>query len=647
MYATDKKQQILDAVNDEQKLPVINYKGASIVLAGAGAGKTRTIIARAGYMIEDGVDPRSILIFTFTKKAANELRERIMQEIGAVGSLITTGTYHSFCCRILRQNIEQLGIWKSNFSIFDAEDSLRILKGIDQEYKEKHEFKVEYIQGQISDWKEEMISADVARQTCGNNTYLRICADYYKKYSNELIRQNALDFDDLIYVAIRLLEKFPAIKAAMNSHFKYVIADEAQDSSPRDLELIEHLMGDNKNICLVGDDFQSIYGFRGSDIEAFFDFVEKYDLKKFYLSQNYRSTQTIVNAAQSVIDKNPRQFKKNLFSENGCGMPITMYSVKSQKGEAQRVTKIVKALIKTKTIDSYKDIAVLYRMNYQSRMIEESFLYNNIPYHMLSGLPFYSRMEIKDIMAYMRLLVNPQDKVAFERAIQVPHRGIGIKTIESLNSCISAVPNGIMSVDQLITVLRSCAKGRAAKGIKQFTAILETLNKEKDTSPPRILINTLLDVTKYLPYLEEKEEREDYESRVKNIQELLSMADNYNSLNEMVGDFSVTENKTEVSQEENKDGVNMITIHGSKGLEFKVVILIGCNENTIPMYKAIQMGEVEEERRLFYVGLTRAKEKIFLIRSNSSVFQGVPRVHIESRFIDEIDDEYLERRTVE
>lgn len=646
MYALNRKEEILRSVNDEQKLPVQDYKGPSIVLAGAGAGKTRTIVARAAYMIEDGVDPSSILIFTFTKKAANEIKERILNEIGVIGGAITTGTYHSFCSRVLRHNIEKFGLWTRSFSIFDAEDSLKLIKKIKKEKYEEAVYKTKSIASCISGWKEKMINADTAVRN-SRNDFSKTCAGIYQEYSKELITQNAVDFDDLIYLTIRLFEQFPETKQVINDYFKYIIADEAQDSSPRDLELITHLMGDDHNICLVGDDFQSIYGFRGSDIESFFDFVEKYDLKKFYLSQNYRSTQTIVDAAQSVIEKNPKQFKKNLFSENAYGDPITVYSVKSPNSEAQKVVQIIKALMRAGEVQSYSDIAVLYRISAQSRGVEDAFLKDSIPYHMLSGTPFYARMEIKDIMAYLRLLVNPRDKVAFARAIQTPSRGIGEKSLETINSCVFDPSNVIITTDDLIKALKPCAKGRAKKGVNDFVAVLETINTQKDVSAPKDVIQTLLNVTKYLEKLEEKEEPEDYDKRYDNIQELITLASEYQFLSDLLSDFTVSENQAELTEEADKDGVNMLTIHGSKGLEFKVVILVGCGEGGLPCIGAIMEGEVEEERRLFYVGLTRAKEKVFLTYSRRRNNKGFPVEQEESRFVNEIKDSYYNRRVIE
>ena len=396
-----RKDKILNELNEQQRLPVMDYEGASIVIAAAGSGKTKTLVARTAYMIEDGVNPKNILLFTFTRKGADEIKERIVKCIGEKGKRVTVGTYHSFCVRLLRHYVEALGIWDRNFSIYDAEDSEKMFKDILKNMGETAKgLTSSAVASQISRWKDLMMSVTNAETEAANekDSNKGIIAQVYRTYTEKMHAQNSMDFDDLIYVTIRLFEKFPDIKEEVNKQYRYITADEGQDSAPRDLELIYHLGGQDMNVCICADDFQAIYSFRGTNIDSFFEFIEQYKLKKFFLSRNYRSTQTIVDAAQSVIEHNQNQFEKEVYSKGAKGNPVVIYNVPDEKMEALRATQIVKAL-NNKGYD-LKDIAVLYRASYMSRKIEDAFVANGIRYRMLSGTPFYARKEIKDLIAY-------------------------------------------------------------------------------------------------------------------------------------------------------------------------------------------------------------------------------------------------------
>lgn len=635
------KEKILEKLNEQQRLPVIDYEGASIILAGAGSGKTATIVARTAYMIEDGIPASQILLFTFTRKGANEIKDRVMANIGAKAKGVTVGTYHSFCCRLLRKHIESLnGPWTRKFSIFDADDCEALIKEIVKD-DDRIDMKPGAILSAISGWKEKMMTPQEAlteAQGLDDETGAAV-ADIYKIYAAKLRELNAVDFDDLIFLTIKLFEQCPDIKKKINNRYHYITADESQDSSPRDLELIYHLGGTLMNICLVGDDWQSIYGFRGSDISSFFYFVKEFELKKFYLERNYRSTKTIVNASKAVIAKNHDQFKKDVFSENADGRPITLYTMPNEEGEANRVTQIVKALNHHGI--ALNDIAILYRLSYLSRKVEDSFLANGIEYRMLSGTPFYSRKEIKDIMAYLRFVINPNDQLAFERAITRPKRGIGEKTLLKIVTCFYGVDYDMISLQRMKDVLESGAvKGKTKKSFENFVAIVEELNEQRDVLPPKEMVELVLTTTGYLEFLK-NEDKESYDDRLGNIKELCEIASKYDSLEDFVGNMAVNEADAEKEEEGPDNKINMMTIHGSKGLEFKAVIVIGCNQGTLPHYKAVMEGNIEEERRLFYVAMTRAKELLFLTRPKTTFVRGVPMNQSPSVFLREIGSKHL------
>lgn len=632
------EQEILAPLNEQQRKPVVDFDGPQIILAGAGAGKTKTIVAKAQNMLNHGVKPERVLIFTFTRKGADEIRSRIVAGIGDKGTHIVMGTYHSFCGRLLRRYVENLGSWTRNFSIYDADDSKELLSKIIKDIKDPdNTIRPAQAAHTISHWKERMMSPQDAAQEA-DSAYYRFIADVYKKYAEALRASNAMDFDDLIYYTIRLFEQFPEIRERVSSRYDYVIADESQDSSPRDLELIYHLSYPKMNVCLVGDDFQSIYGFRGADIDAFFYFVEEFKLKKFELGRNYRSTQTIVNAAASVIANNQKQFEKTIFSKKEVGSQIISYAMNSFKEEALRVVQIVKAMQK-KGIE-LSEIAVLYRMSFLSRTIEEAFISNSVPYKMISGTPFYARKEIKDVLSYLRFCLNPNDQVSMARALSRPKRGVGEASLNKINSCLFANDCAIMSIDELEQTYESTShfglKGKAKKGWENFFETIKLIKEDIDNgSTPVEIITRTIALTKYFDFLKE-EDPATYDDRRHNLSELLNVASNYESIEEFVNNMVL--NETDADEDGNKaERVNMMTIHGSKGGEWKVVIVVGCNQGILPHLKAPR----EEERRLMYVAMTRAKEYLFLTRAKVMMQQGQPVPQEPSEFIAEIDKQYI------
>ena len=643
-----KKEQILASLNEQQKLPVLNYRGPSIVIAGAGSGKSHCVVSRTAYMIEDGVPASQILVFTFTNKAARELQDRVANRIGYKAEAVTVSTYHSFCVRILRQYVEELGLsWNRNFCIYDTDDKNDVLRKIlkDQTDDKIKDMKLEpaKVGAKISKWKERMISPQMAQQS--NVEYDQIVGLLYEQYQLAMADSNAFDFDDLIYFVIRLFERCPEVLAAINKRYLYITADESQDSSARDLQLIEYLGGTEMNICLVGDDWQSIYGFRGADINAFFEFVEKHHLKQYKLERNYRSTQTIVKAAQSLIEHNPRQFSKNAFSENDKGSSIVRFDAQDPEAEAILATKIAKVYHREYNIP-YENMAILYRLSKQARPIEDAFLCNNVPYEKLSGVPFYGLAEIKDIMSYLRLLINPMDSIALQRIINVPARGIGEKSVAKLiSACQLDGIYDILSLEDVLNALEQAADTLTAKpkkGVLQFISVMRQLSDAAATLSPAEMIDQVRWLTEYDDYLKKKD-AEAYRDRQENIEELRELASDAVSMFDFVNGMALNE-KIAYDHQNTDSGVKLMTIHGAKGLEYQLVILIGANEETLPHKFARSEESVAEERRLFYVALTRAKEYMFITRPNMTKVKNVYELATPSRFLDEIDSQYIKRR---
>ena len=627
---TSAKETILSKLNDAQKLPVKNYEGASVVVSGPGSGKSRMLVARAAYMIEDGVNPKSMLMFTFTNKAAKELKERVHAQIGKAAKGITVGTYHSFCSRILRMYCDKIG-WTDKFTIYDTEDVEKVLKNLVPDG-----LKVEVVMKEISCYKDHMISPKMARDMALNGDE-RVMASIYTNYMAALKSLNAFDFDDLIYYAIRIFENFPEIQEHINSRYKYIMGDEAQDSSPRDLELIRRLGGTLFNVCLALDDDQSIYGFRGSEIEKVAEFAHKHNMKEYVLGQNYRSTQTVVNASREVIANNVSLFEKTIFTENDEGEPIFLMERQNPAAEAAAITAKIKHCIRDGY--KYKDIAILYRMSFLSRKIEECFMRQGIPYHMVSGNPFYGRMEVKDLLAYLKFISNPLDQIAFERAVNVPKRYIGETSLNKILSCQDALSSDIMKPESFLEACRAVKlKGKAKAGIAQFIAVCEKLQEDCTMVSPKDLVQELVDLIGYESYLHKFEE-ETAEDRMGNVKELINVAAEYTALSDFLNSMSLND-KDDGEDEEDDNKVTMMTMHASKGLEFPVVFVVGSNEGICPHWKSIESGDVPEERRLFYVAMTRAKERLFITNPKTIISKGTEVPRRPSRFLSEIPDKY-------
>lgn len=624
------KQNILDTLNEEQQQPVINYFGSQFVVAGPGAGKTHVIVSRTQYMILDGVNPSNILLFTFTNKAAKEIKKRIADKMGVdIASKITMGTYHSFCCRILRQYVSEdvLG-FNTNFSIFDIDDSKKVLIKVKEDNMDERE-----LSDYISKKKHKMISPQKAMENI-NDPF----AKCYGKYQDELWKQNAMDFDDLIYNCIKLLELYPHIKEKVNSKYKYISADEYHDSSSADIRLIQLLAGEEQNVCFILDDNQSIYGFRGADLRAVLNIDKIFpELKTFLLNRNYRSTDMIVNASKSLIKKNTKQIKKEIFTENEKGDPVIYIEEADPNYEALRVIKTIQ-LVRKKYNYNYKDIAILYRTATQSRPVEEMLLKYEMPYEILSGINFFERKEIKDIVSIISVINNSYNIERFSRIVNIPKRGIGAVTIEKI---INESRSDIVNID-LITATRNLLergeiKGKAKTGLTQFIEFIDYIRSVMDDLTIQELIANIIEKSNYYEYLKSEDE-EKYEDKVGNIVELIELSYNYNTIEEFLEKACLDRKEEENSD----DKVQLLTMHMSKGLEYPCVFIIGCNEGTCPHIRSMAFeSQIEEERRLFYVGMTRAEKNLFLLRPKRVMFNGFYSNARQSRFISEISDNYL------
>lgn len=629
----DTKEQILEKLNEQQKLPVINYPKSMAVIASAGSGKTFLITQRVAYMVLDGIKPENILMFTFTKKAAEEMKERIIKTVGEQAENLTVCTYHAFCVKLLRKYCYLIG-FSNPFSIYDPEQCFEIIMGILK--RNELDYDPGFVLSYISDCKLNMLSPDDAiASEVDNIEYAYI----YKEFQQILKAQNAFNFDDLIYFTIRILENFENVLCEVNSQYQYIMADEFQDSSTQDIRFIKLLAGKKFHLCMVGDNDQSIYAFRGADISAWEQFVKEHNVTVYKLEQNYRSTQTIVNASNSVIENNTKLFDKVAYSKGEVGASVVSFELDTHKKEATRITQIVKSCIK----QGYReeDIAVLYRMSYLGRTVEDSFLANGVNYHIVNGLPFYNRAEVKDLLSYLQVFNNPKDFTAICRALQVPKRGFGEKAIETLTFHFLNRTDEVKDVAAMKKVLMSC-EGLTAKqkiGMRNFIAIMEQIEINSAFMNPAMLIDYIAEAVNYREYIKKTKDAEEFEARWQIVQELIAIAKQSNDLQDLLESMAVGQEESDGKS----GGVTLTTIHSSKGLEWPIVIVMGCNEMQIPSFMAIKSHMEEEERRLFYVAMTRAKSFLFLTRHNKSNSRGTWRNYDESRFVKEINDKYIKR----
>ncbi|RDY24069.1 DUF3553 domain-containing protein [Romboutsia maritimum] len=639
----------LDTLNPAQREAVEKTDGPVLILAGAGSGKTRVLTTRIAHLMEDkGVQATNILAITFTNKAANEMRERVEETIpGANTKEMWISTFHSCCVRILRKDINRIG-YNRSFVIYDSGDQITLVKDCLKELNLSDKvFEPKSVISAISGAKDKLYNPKQFKAIHLSDNRMSKIADIYALYQDRLKRNSALDFDDLIYKTVELFKEEKEVLDFYRSRFKYIMVDEYQDTSKAQYELIKVLAKEHQNICVVGDDDQSIYGWRGADIRNILEFEKDYDdVHTVKLEQNYRSTQIILDAANTVISNNIERKRKKLWSEKKEGELIKIQLSDNEVDEADFIADTI-ARVARRDRRPYKDFAVLYRANAQARSIEDALNRSQIPYNIYGGTKFYERKEIKDLVAYLRVIQNPQDDISLKRIINVPRRGIGLRTIEKIEDRASLKQESIYSV--LIDIdTNSDISTKARASISGFVDIIGTLRTISTVYPVSKLIEKVLDTTGYLDELE-KDKSEDSQDRIDNLKEFISIALEFEQNNEekdlqtFLTSVALT---SEQSNDEENDKVSLMTIHTSKGLEFPVVFLTGMEEGLFPISRAVRSmndSEIEEERRLCYVGITRAKEELFMTLTKKRTLYGKTNPSIASRFMEELPLECIEK----
>ena len=624
---------MLETLNDRQLEAVATTEGPLLVLAGAGSGKTKVLTTRIAYLIkEKKVNPSNILAITFTNKAAKEMKSRVYQLLGKIASNIQISTFHSFGLLLIKENYEKLG-FKSNFTILDSDDSLTVIKKIMKEYNlDPKIYNPKAVRNKISSCKNELVDAKEFEKYAMTDFDKNVCR-VYKKYTSKLLNNNSLDFDDLLMLPIFLLKANPEILKNYQEKYKYILIDEYQDTNEAQYILSKMISAKYKNICVVGDESQSIYSFRGSNYRNILNFEKDYNKPKVVLlEENYRSTSNILNAANSVIKNNKQRKDKNLWTTNGDGTKIKYHKALNEKDEALYVVDEIKKMINDGV--SEKDIAILYRTNAQSRAMEEALLRENIAYKVVGSFYFYNRKEIKDLISYLKLIYNSYDDVSLMRVINTPKRGIGTKTIE--NIAIKASSLGVPMYEAI----------DSGKEL-EFKKMIEELKELKEKSSITELIDLILDKTGIKDELISEKSLE-ADIRLENLEEFKTITKNFEdrlgivSLEEFLEEISLVADIEE--HRNNTNVVTLMTIHSAKGLEFENVFIIGMEEGIFPHANSLfDDDQIEEERRLCYVAITRAKKKLWLINSQKRTIYGDISCNPTSRFINEIDEEYLDK----
>lgn len=643
---------IYDKLNKEQRIAVEHDKGPMLILAGAGSGKTRVLTHRVAYLIEErGVNPYNILALTFTNKAAKEMRERVDKIVGFGAENVWVSTFHSTCVRILRRWIESLGYARS-FTIYDSDDQKRLMKEVCKYLSiDTKNLKEKTILNVISKAKDELVTSDEFERRAAGDAQQRKYAAAYKEYQKRLKANNALDFDDLIFRTVELFRTNNEALEYYRRRFRYIMVDEYQDTNTSQFTFISLLAsytnesGETEhNLCVVGDDDQSIYKFRGANIRNILDFETSYpDAAVIKLEQNYRSTKSILSAANEVIHNNLGRKEKALWTDNGEGDPVSFTQYSTDLEEAASIVRDIAAGVESGG-RSYNDFAILYRTNAQSRVFEERLVTKNIPYRLVGGVNFYQRKEIKDILAYLRVIDNAQDNISVKRIINVPKRGIGLTTIDRIDEY--AVENGISFYQALTRAQSIPSVGRGIARLESFVALIEGLKSAASQSwQLENIIDEILEATGYLEEVREQEEEEKAQEREDNIGELVNKLSAY--VDDAEGEATLGGFLEEVSlvgdidsYSEDNNVVVLMTLHSAKGLEFPVVYMVGMEEGVFPGYMSINADnpelEIEEERRLCYVGITRAQKQLNLSAAAQRMLHGETQYNRPSRFIGEI-----------
>ena len=661
-HIDNSSDELLRGLNPQQQEAVAFSGAPLLVVAGAGSGKTRVLTRRIAYlMARRGVKPYEILAITFTNKAAGEMKERVTELVGPIAKSMWVSTFHSACVRLLRQEVERLG-YSSSFSIYDSADSQKLIQKVCETLNlDSKRYPPRQFQNAISNAKNEL-QTPYEFLSKATNQYDTITADVYTMYEKRLKQANAMDFDDLIMKTVEVLQKFPEAKARFRSRFRHILVDEYQDTNHAQYQLVKELTGDETDgfpiaeLCVVGDADQSIYGFRGATIRNILQFEVDYpNAKTVLLEQNYRSTQNILSAANAVISQNESRKEKNLWSDSGSGAPLIGYVAESEYDEAEFVKDEIRSL-QNKDESLPGDTAIFYRTNAQSRVFEEVFMRAAIPYKVVGGLRFYERKEVKDILAYLRVLANPTDEVSLRRIINLPKRGIGDRAIEEVDAF--AFTQGISFWDALLRVREATGvPNKASQSISDFTAMISALAVLVEIkTKPSTIIEAALEQSGLMKELANSSDPQD-EVRIENLQELVSASIEYEersfeelgedeviSLGGFLEKVSLVADADEIPDGEDHGGVvTLMTLHTAKGLEFPTVFLTGMEDGIFPHARTFDdPKEIEEERRLAYVGLTRAEKRLYISRAEYRLTFGTPKYNPASRFLDEIPSALLE-----
>ena len=639
-------RNIYERLNPAQLEAVTHIKGPLLIMAGAGSGKTRVLTCRIAHLLKEGVAPWNILAITFTNKAAAEMRERVDSLVGMAAKDVWLSTFHSFCAKFLRYEIEHLGGYGRNFTIYDSSDSQALIKMCLKELNldDKH-YQPSRVQNTISNAKNNLIDAREFSSQADNFHTAKI-AEIYKLYQQKLRKNNALDFDDLLMLSVGLLESREEVRNKYQDKFRYILIDEYQDTNRAQYQLAQLLAGKWRNLCVVGDADQSIYGWRGADIRNIMDFEADYpEALTIKLEQNYRSTQTVLDAANAIIDNNTGRKPKNLWTDMPGGEPIIHYMAGDERDEARF---IVETVVKRKTVynQPYGTMAVLYRTNAQSRVVEEAFVKSGIPYTIVGGVKFYDRKEIKDMLAYLRVLNNPNDSLSLLRIINVPRRGIGDTSVGRLTDHATAQELTLFDVvsnPDLVPGLTA----RAKRPLEDLAELVFNLMAAKDQLAVAELIETIMRNSGYLTELE-NEQTPQSEARIENLREMLSVAkdfaigDTENNLENFLNHVALVADIDTAEMADER--VTLMTLHSAKGLEYPTVFLAGLEEGVFPHSRTLMNDEeIEEERRLCYVGITRAKRNLYISNARMRTLYGNTVSYPPSRFLNELPTELVEK----
>jgi DNA helicase-2/ATP-dependent DNA helicase PcrA len=657
----DPTERLLAELNPPQREAVTHGEGPLLVLAGAGSGKTRVLTHRIAYLVATGMaHPGEILAITFTNKAADEMRGRVERLVGGVSRLMWVMTFHSACARILRREAQRLG-YKGTFTIYDEADSLRMLKRCLNELEiDPKRFPPRAIKSQISDAKNRLIDSVEYREQQGS-FFEQTVADVYEMYEKRMHAANAMDFDDLLVRTVNLLELFEDVRERYQRAFRHVLVDEYQDTNRAQYRLLQLLSEKHRNLFVVGDDFQSIYGFRGADIRNILEFERDFpDTVVIKLEQNYRSTQTILSAANGIMSNNRGQKEKRLWTDVGEGLPITIAELEDEHSEARYVAGEIERLASEEDLPR-TEIAVFYRTNAQSRVLEDTLVRYDVPYQVIGGTKFYERAEIKDAIAYLNVLVNPDDAISFARIVNSPRRGIGQTTQARLLSHANTAGLSPLEVSQRVEDVPGLGAA-AVKAVSRFAETLAGLRARAEREPPVAdLLEAVLSESGYLEALE-AERTIEAEGRVENLRELIGVAGEFDAnraleatspggppeiapLDEFLQQISLFTDQDAMRSDEAL--VTLMTLHNAKGLEFEAVFMIGCEEGVFPHSRSVEEGNLEEERRLCYVGATRAKRVLCMTSARERSLFGARGYNLPSRFLAEIPEELVERQVAE